>query len=138
MKEFKIKTYTPELSEAIQKHAFTLGYSWYSDNPKIIMNQGFPLVFRKDYSINWSSDFDADPEPEITLDEFFKLTPEDINPNPLKEKFVELIKSLECASGDSDTYEDVDTVFLFEHSADESREDGLARIIKHFEPLWKE
>ena len=80
---YKIHVKSSEESEAIQEHAFKLGYVWYKGVPKAVTLTTMPyLLFEnKDlcgmaymYSGKDTSLFESNPATEITVEQFLTLT----------------------------------------------------------------
>lgn len=93
MKEYKIDLSGYDgkvrevVSEAVQLHAFELGYEWALNGKTVVFKNELYLFFNNDYSISYvDSDgiryFELRKNTEISVSDFLALTPEDVKDAP--------------------------------------------------------
>ena len=98
MKEYKIDLSGYEgkvrevVSEAIQRHAFKLGYGWCRSVKKKILTNSPYFFFNTDRSITYVDDedvryFEDHRNIEISAADFLALTPEDVQDAPKEPEF---------------------------------------------------
>ena len=79
MKAYKVKLVTEDQSRRVQEHAFNLGYKWFIHKLSII-HLDKPCLYFEDSCISHSelNFFDEVINPEISVEDFLKLTVNDV------------------------------------------------------------
>ena len=104
-KEFKIDTHHPDLSNAIQRKAFDLGYRWCgnsSDQNNMARFLFFNYQGGISYEFNDQEFFNSHEFKELSIPDLFKLTPEDVVVEP--ERFCVALEHNPCL-GQKETFQ---------------------------------